>query len=223
MKNIKIILAISFLNLLLSSCATYYYAPSEQAVLKFTEKNQFSGSVSKSEAEGTAINAAYSLTDNIGFNTNYQEYQKNSIVFDSELIFYKKINKNFYPAVNLGYSWGDLHKYTGLYNLNLYRFYLQPSVGFSNDYFDFALSTRFSTVNYNLQIKSNRISNNNGTNLYDVGHKRFLFIEPALTAGIGYKFIKLRFQYAEVHQNDNNKLLLYENNIIVSLNFRFNL
>jgi len=259
MKNIKLFSIIIILSFFVSSCETYYYAPTEQTVLKFTEKKEVSASVGynligfvysdNSSWDKISINAGYSFTNYFGVNSNYQRFHKKDYFLDNELIFYKKVKKYFYPAINFGYTYGNRNG--DLYDLQMNRIYAQPSLGFSNNYFDFAISTRFARVDYDLDsdyyyyydctngqcvnvITKNEIPQYSAEHeIYTIYDKRkelrvlkdetFYFIEPAVTVGVGYKILKLRLQWAKAIQQDKYTVNHIEENFFLSINLRYNI
>ncbi len=64
-------------------------------------------------------------------------------------------------------------------DVNCMRFFVQPAVGASTDIFDGSLAARFVVLNLKQESK-----NSTG-----------LFIEPAITAEVGYKYAKAIFQF----------------------------
>jgi len=56
-----------------------------------------------------------------------------------------------------------------------------------------------------------------------VGKKDFYFIEPSFTIGLGYKFIKLRFQHIAAKKLNPIDLLYIEKNMSLTLNLTLNI
>ncbi len=56
-----------------------------------------------------------------------------------------------------------------------------------------------------------------------MGKKDFYFIEPSFTIGLGYKFIKLRFQHIAAKKLNPIDLLYIEKNMSLTLNLTLNI
>ena len=225
-----------FAILALSSCETIYYVPTNQNVLKFKEKGDAHLAIGADENFKYST-VGYAITKNVAILSEFKSISDNgsstelhrnrTFLWDNELIVYKKYPNYFIPAVNFGYGYGQINRNSQDYKLDVSRQFIQPSIGFSNDYFDFALSTRFSRVNYQLlQLKDPPIGSNRTFeeyhNLKDVGKKDFYFLEPAITIGVGYKFIKLRFQKIAVHKLSSSDLKYESSSATLTLNLTFN-
>ncbi len=57
----------------------------------------------------------------------------------------------------------------------------------------------------------------------DVGKKDFYFVEPAFTIGLGYKFLKLRYQYIIMNQLSSGEIKHMTEIGSLSLNLTFNI
>jgi hypothetical protein len=76
------------------------------------------------------------------------------------------------------------------------KFFVQPGIGITTGIFDLALTQRLSAVKY-YRFNSQYYSTESLQNDYldNITKPLYLFVEPALTARVGYKFIKLQAQY----------------------------
>ena len=94
---------------------------------------------------------------------------------------------------NVGFDVGYPNN-KSIFKANSMKFFLQPSIGFSNEVIDIAFSTRFVGVNFSnidtlgytpLQLEEENLDQVAGMHL---------FAEPALTTRIGYRYVKLHLQ-----------------------------
>ena len=76
--------------------------------------------------------------------------------------------------------------------MNISRYFVQPSFGFTSKYFDAVISSRIAILNYsNIEVEGfpifeiNIIQNNKSSALF----------EPAIIIRGGWKYVKLQFQY----------------------------
>jgi hypothetical protein len=204
------IIQFSFFIFLFTSCSIVYYPNRLNVPLLSSEKELVAnGAVG---ANGADVQAAYAVNDffalQVSGNTYYNsnEYQRNIHQYgDFGFGYYLKTDKLFKLEVfgGVGAGRGEDKKYdNGIVNDYAqgyyYKIFVQPNIGLSNDYFDFAFSTRISNVNfYNFSSTYTGVPINgvyqreleNGPFLFNT-----LFIEPALTAGLGYKMFKATAQ-----------------------------
>lgn len=201
---------IVILSLIFTSCSIVYYPNRINAPLLSSE-NEFVGNAAVG-ANGIDIQAAYSVNSFLALqfsgNTYYKnnEYEKNNHQYlDFGFGYYKKTDRIFKYEIfgGVGIGRGDDKKfYEGTVddyaNGYYYKIFVQPNVGLSNDFFDLIFSARVSNLNfYNYQSKYTGIRMNgiyerefeNGPFLFNT-----LFFEPAITAGLGYKFVKANAQ-----------------------------
>lgn len=209
------------LGLILSSCAHPYYLSKGPNVPLFTEKNEFSGSISMGMGDyysSTEVQAAYALTDHIavmsdfiitngGYETN-QNYDKLKY-FDGAVGYFKPFDKFLVFEIFGGfgtcsqehiyysYNWlGSVTFPEGKANISYTKSFLQPSIGMTFKAFEVAFSTSLSSQTFN--IESNSVSNTTAYNdeirLISENNHVFLF-EPALTCRAGWENVKFQFQY----------------------------
>lgn len=76
------------------------------------------------------------------------------------------------------------------------KLFVQPGIGITTGIFDLALTQRLSAVKY-YRFNSQNYTPEQLQNDYlnNITKPMYLFVEPAVTARLGYKFIKLQAQY----------------------------
>lgn len=215
--TLKAIIGIGTL-LFLTSCNHYFYVPAVQAPL-FTEKNEFRAAASQGygdegSIETTNIQLAYSITKNISVMTDFM-YVEGGLestgdyshggkgnYFDGAMGYYKLLDKNFVFEVHggLGYS-NQQHFYESKKaDLSLRKIFVQPSIGFTHDYFDIAFTPLISNVYY-YNINNSLFSGNyvyDGIN--ELSRQRsYFFLEPAITIRVGWKYVKVQVQFIGIH------------------------
>lgn len=229
MKKRNIFFLIGFI--LLSSCSHTYYVPNTVNVPLFKEKNEvrFAGHYNSDNVTVYEFQAAYAITNNLAVMANYMygyeytyEYFKNDCGYghylDAAVGYYKPLNKHFVVEVfgGLGacsqyhlykgeYLFFNGHYYPMMYYANMFflKNFIQPSIGFTFDYFDIALSTRLAYLSYFNIIHNLPSSNGNIIDLQKIIAKRnFLVFEPALTIRGGWKYVKLQAQLCPSFSND---------------------
>lgn len=178
------------------------YIPNAVNVPLLSSQGQFQGSVC-SGTSGYDVQASYSPVSNLGLMANGSFYSNT----DDSTGDYSK--RNFFEG-GAGYytafggagrfeTYGGYGQGTSTYR-NSYelfgtqeviatgyyrRFFLQPSIGTATDFFDAALSMRTCYVNF-YRIKSGDLSLDHNID--------GIFIEPTITARLGYKHVKLLAQ-----------------------------
>ena len=232
-------LTTAFLVILLSGCSHYYYVPNVQNVPLFQEKNQyrFSGIVGVGD-ESTCIElqSAYSISNQIGVMANFMHASDkrssgdNSSVnnsatgnyFEGALGYYKPLGKSgvfeVYGGLGMG---GQHHRYASYFSesgstdygssdLFLAKFFVQPSLGLTYDFFDLAFSTRLYSVNY-LSVRDHTFGDSYiSENLSALSSKSHFFLEPALTLRGGWKSVKVQFQLSIPGYLNSPRLYFYE-------------
>tara|TARA_R110002050_G_scaffold204327_1_gene339677 strand:- start:162962 stop:163714 length:753 start_codon:yes stop_codon:yes gene_type:complete len=237
MKPIVTSLSIILLSmgvLCIQSCGTYYYAATKQNVMKFKEKGDVNATIGAGmefENDVQNVSVGYAISNHWAVNATYNNLPRlkdHDYIWDNEVILFHKVSKSVLVANNFGFSFGKLNSGGEYFNLNVYREFLQPSFGFSNDFVELAFSVRFTNLHYSLNQVKNLNRSNGKTfreefELGDVGLRNYLFSEPAITAGLGYKWIMFRMQYTQPFKLDNDYLNYYSGPLLYfSLNARFN-
>jgi hypothetical protein len=200
----------------------------------FREKNEyrFSGSLAEGEESSSKeIQAAYSVTDHIGFMANFMS-AKGGIISDNEdwgkgnyldgaIGYFRPIKKSgvFEIYGGIGGS-NQRHNYTklsyingtasssstGFSDLSFTKIFVQPSFGFTFNAVDIAASTRICVLTFRRvlnQINGNVDESNTLNNISDGSH---FFLEPAITIRGGWKYVKLQLQASTASYFNNPDL-----------------
>lgn len=194
------------------------YTPNMQNVPLMQEKNEVKATVGPSD-----LQAAYAVTENVGVMLNGQ-YKKPTWTWTAGNTAYKYESRKTLVEAGAGYSMklgasGIFETYGGAgigkvtynrsysdtsggpttttdrYTASTTRFFIQPSVGVTNENVDFAFSTRIvglkfsniDTAGYTQDILLEEDLSNLNKPLYT-------FFEPALTLRVGYKYVKFHLQ-----------------------------
>ena len=154
MKKTIYFLLITIIVLAVQSCSSTYY-PSHANVSLFKAKNEMKASLGVSPSSAN-IDLSYSVTDNFlvtagafGYmqkessisNTTYKATRGYSFTIAPG--FYTHFgNGVFETLVGYGYNYSDARDTEG----NYHKFYIQPTIGTNNDYFELAFTPRLTTV-----------------------------------------------------------------------------
>jgi hypothetical protein len=238
-----------FLSVLLCSCSHYYYVPNVQNVPLFREKNEYrlSGTFGGGdESVCIEVQAAYSVTDNIGIMANFMSAKGGDVsdnknwakgnYLDGAIGYYKPINKygvfeiyggfggsnQHHHYMNTNYNSGTISNSSGgTSDLSFTKIFVQPSFGLTFKGFDVALSNRICILSFNKinnQISGNSEEHNT---LNSISNKSHLFLEPAITIRGGWKYVKLQFQAATASYFNNPDLHFEDYHIGIGLYFAF--
>jgi hypothetical protein len=220
----KQVIKFLFLLVFLCSCSHYYYVPSVQNVPLFKEKNEFRLSGTHSGGEEsvcTEIQAAYSITANIGIMTNYMSARGGNIsdnenwakgnYLEGAIGYFKPLDQNGVFEIYGGIGECNQHHHYmtpfyengtfskspgGTSDLSFTKFFVQPSYGLTFKGVDIAVSTRICVLSFNSVV--NQISINTGeyNTLNNISDESHFFLEPAITFRGGWKYVKIQFQAA---------------------------
>ena len=225
--------------LALTACQPYYYLPTKQNVMLFEKKGDVVLTVSSGNYSGSGIEAGYAITNNIGlysslntFNITNRERNVgfgNDYIWDNEVMYFNKYPSGLYTGLNLGVGFGQLNQDNVYYNLGLNRQFIQPSIGIKRyGFFELAFSMRLSHLSYSLKplmsLESDydRTMFNQYFNFQGLLNSDYYFIEPALTMGFTYKFLKLQFQYINAYKTNQEADFYIRKNLITSLKINLN-
>ena len=212
MKNQLIFIGLLVISMLSTSCNTTLYVPNAVNAPLLKEKNEIKASIGASNFQ-----AAYGITGNVGVIANAYwdnfkadvtsggittETENKGKLFEVGVGYFKPITENvvFETYVggglgNIDFSNDNTQKY---YEVDATKFFVQPAIGYVGKIFDIAFTPRFSAVKYNgLNTRGYTQAelNEEYLNKSDVEGKTWMFLEPAITARVGYKFIKLQAQF----------------------------
>lgn len=206
-------------SLALPSCKIMY-APNAQNVPLMQEKGEIRANIGVSNYQ-----AAYAVTENIGVMANGQFKKTDWSIgsdLDKESFISKKwlgeVGAGYFKKLG---EHGVMEAYTGLgygsvtfdrtstntdtmgtstnllstYNANTFKLFVQPAIGVSSEYADYAFSMRF------VGLKFNNIDTTGYTpqdlieeDIADIEDPFFAFLEPAVTVRVGWKYVKFHTQ-----------------------------
>ncbi len=190
-------------SLIFTSCYTLY-RPNTLHVPLFKEKNELSLNAGAG-ISGTELQAAYSVTNNFAvmangsfFNANVAEptgiYRKENNFGEIGLGYFQHLGENIIGEVFSGFGVGKAFNQGNFWignnsfnRANYTRYFVQPSIGFISNSFELAGSIRWSYVDFfNFKTESSIQPLDKLPN-----RSSYPFLEPALTARIGYKSVKI--------------------------------
>lgn len=194
---------VAFISFLFSSCYTLY-RPNTMHVPLFKEKNEFSLNAGASFS-GTEIQAAYSVTNNVAvmvngsfINANVAEptgiYRRENNFGELGLGYFQHLGENVIGEVFSGFGFGKAYNQGNFWVNNssfnradYTRYFVQPSIGFVSNTIELAAGLRWSYVDF-----FNFKSESSFQNSYNLPTRSsYAFIEPAFTARVGFKSIKI--------------------------------
>ncbi|HLP75136.1 MAG TPA: hypothetical protein VK155_19695 [Bacteroidales bacterium] len=192
----------------------------------FKEKNEYRLHGSFGLGTGTICfegQGAYSVTSNFGIMTNFMSAKgiENSSkswakgnYFDVAIGYYKPLRKSGVFEIYGGVGGSKQHHQymaenydpsnplynnsnAGTSNESFIKIFIQPSIGITFNWFDFAFSTRFNRLTFNnienqIDITSNKPEFDKL--FFTTQTKNFWFFEPALTIRGGWKYFKIQLQ-----------------------------
>ena len=219
--------------MLTAGCTHYYYAPNMHNVPLFQQKEELhlnlSGSAGNEFSAGE-LQAAYAPADHFGIMVNgflvdrkqntEDEYGRGYLVeggagtfvlLDSNLIFESWLGLG-YGKVENGYGNASASV------LQFNRYFFQPSLGYTSDYFDFAVSLRFSGLRYNdIRLTGTLVQRDHDEIEYINRNPFSLIIEPAFTLRVGWEYLKFQGQFGYSRNITNPELKQEELNLNVGL------
>ncbi|GEM_PF-314409 len=196
-----------------TSCGPIYYAPNSAQVPLFTEEKEISGGVNAADG-GIEIKDAFSLTDQIyicsgGTFANPENDSSgnggNGTLIELGAGYYKPLSKNFSWGASINFGFGRIENHypkvivnnqSGKIEADIFRYALQPYLGYKNKFLEAAVSVRISGVKYS-KVKGQLTLNKTDQVEYLNSNAHQVFIEPALTLRLGYKFVF--FQLQDIH------------------------
>jgi hypothetical protein len=206
-----------------AACNPIFYSPSSQHIPLLTEEKEFSASASFVTAESTesmALKAAYAISPHwalmaggsFHFNgeTDNHSASGGGGYIEGGAGYFKRIGEKFvfdtYGLVGFGgmnnrfpQSVANYPNTNGRIEAKLLSLAVQPAIGFKSRYFEAALSTRTSLINYR-NIQGNLVAQNadqqspSSQQEYLAAHRNNFLLEPALTLRGGLEFLKLELQ-----------------------------
>lgn len=192
-----------------TSCKVMY-VPNMVNVPLFKEKNEFRGTVSLWDYQ-----FAYAPAKNIGLmangyvrNSSFSDitnYSTSRNLFEGGIGYFNNLNEGFVFETyvvggvgNLSYNNSDIYTTPTVdkkFTTGFTRFFIQPSIGYTNDFVDVAFSTRIVKLGFN-SIKNDGYTAQDlkDENILDLDKTNYYFIEPTFTVRMGYKWCKIHLQ-----------------------------
>lgn len=200
---------------LLSSCTHYYYAPNQQNIPLFKEKEEvrisggygFEGMPGElNQAEAIDLQVAYAFSHKYAAMVNFQyvsggegNSRANGQFVEGGFGRYKVLRDGAVFECYTGFGWGSqYHRYSDVLSADLshIRFFIQPSFGWKFNAIELAFSTRLCDT-YFVKV-SPQSSYGTPISRYDLdvvdNNRNSILLEPALTLRIGWKSVKLQLQ-----------------------------
>lgn len=208
---------------LITACSPVFYSPSSQHIPLLTEENEFSASASyitAASTESMAVKAAYSISPRWALMAGGSSHFRGETspttssggggYVEAGGGYFTKISQKFvyetYGLLGFGsmdnrfpQSVSNYPNTNGRIKASLLSFALQPSIGFKSRYFEAALSTRTSLINYG-NIRGHLITQNvdqqspSSQQEYLADRRNNFLLEPALTLRGGLGSLKLELQ-----------------------------
>lgn len=226
-------------------CTHYYYMPNMQNVPLFKEKNEVNATLSIGTGDQTStleFQGAYSFTNNLAVSTNlmlangeYNNDKGNGTYIETSLGYFRPLLYDFlifelFSGVGMGnqehiyydYPWGGSPTYMGTSNCNLFKGFIQPAIGITFYPVDFAISGRFSYLNFIKVTNNINKSYPDFCYLDTISKNRTSYLfEPALTIRLGWKYTKLQLQLVNSFNLANADLRFEKFNLNLGLFLTF--
>lgn len=233
MKTINLLILILFILMITeTSCVHYYYAPSSNNVPLFKAKNevrlQASSTATEAQtdpdgASGFEIQSAYAVGNHTGLQLNFFHASKDDGDYGSGYGNYIEGAGGYFKSFGHNhlvfetYAGGGIGGVKNIYGDNNYsnenastsigKFFVQPSFGFTTQYFNMAVSSKFSLVN--IGLNNSTLSKENNPYDYDYvqslkGGKTYFFWEPGIMIRGGFKHVQAIIQLTETVTNNES-------------------
>lgn len=233
----KIFYAVSFL--VLTSCSTNYYIPNTQNVPMVKEMGE--GNINIAGNGGQAeLQAAYGVGNSVAIQANgmvvFPQDEDNGNggkgqFFEAGIGYFKLLGDNVLFDTYLLGGFGSMENHfpgtvaefpntTGEVSANMFRYGLQPSISYFNEYFSISGSARFVNLSYS-NIDGSLHFDNKDQHLYLNDHNSNFLIEPAITVRGGLEKIKIQLQYLRSFNVSNSDFPQSKDLISVGLNYHF--
>ena len=243
----KLLILLSVVLCLLTSCQHIYYAPNTSNAPLFSEKGetrvnglystggdseydgaefQFAHAVSKNAAVmANAFTASKSeMVDEYSSGNSHNETGKGSYFefgggFFGVLDARKKWIAEAYGGIGFG-SVTNVYSYKDESKVGITKYFIQPSIGYKSNYVEFAIVPKLSFVNW--KVKAERIrSIENQDNLDELQAIRsdpgFVAFEPSFIVRGGGKGVKVQLGLTVSNYEAEN--MFYSNELAESVNF----
>jgi hypothetical protein len=223
-RKIDLGVGLVLLMVLFASCSPEYI-PNMVNSPMFSNAGEFQATVATGTSNFDA-QAGYAITDHIAIiangsyadqtNDTTDEFHKHLIV-EGGLGYYQKINSAARMEVFGGYGVGKIQTLEdygmGLDQVDVQfnRIFLQPAIGASTDFFDGSFAARFAMVQ---MVPENAQTISKSWNA---------FIEPVITAKMGYKYVKAVIQFGYSFPTNEERIDYNHQRLILNFGLTFNI
>lgn len=206
---------VALASCLLSGCATVYYGPNSHNVPLFQKKGEariaagwnHEAEIFGSNTSGGEVQGAYAVTDKIGIVANVyvagasdQETgdEGRGRLFEGGAGYFRPVSRRVVFETYAGAGFGTLTHVrgsdSGKASVNAQRIFVQPSIGFTSDWFDAAGSLRMCALDYS-GIPEHPVDARDVAAAQELNANKFsLLAEPSLTLRAGWRYAKLQLQ-----------------------------
>lgn len=217
-----------------SSCKTVY-EPNAINTPMLKNKGEF-----RLYAGTTDLQASYAVTDHVGVMLNgfhVSEKSDNNVIHGSGGLieggigYFTSLQPLLFEVYagggRGGVSFSETRTENGVQTVREFsadgtRFFLQPGLGLTTQYFDLGITPRFVVGKYDNVITNYSTQDQIDGHFYQVDQPTWAFIEPAFTVRGGYRFVKLQLQYG-FSSKLNSQALSYKSSFLnVGLSFDLN-
>lgn len=196
----------------LSACSPIYYSANTQNVPLLSGNKDLSVNVAGND-DRLEVQAAYAVDEHVGVMLNNGFYFPRKAdngdggsgqFFEGGVGYFHSLGNNMiwelYGLTGYGHvqnsfpSTRDNHpNTTGTIDANIFRYGVQPALGYRTKYFEGAVSARLAGMNYSGVSGSMVYDSTDQVNYLRTNRNHFL-VEPAITLRTGTDFLKLQFQ-----------------------------
>ncbi|MGE0088418.1 MAG: hypothetical protein AB7S50_02960 [Bacteroidales bacterium] len=232
MKNFEITKRKVVINLLLllsligifNACSPEYI-PNMVNTPVFSNKGEFQATVATGTSNFDA-HLGYAITDNIAViasgsyadqtNDTTDEFHKH-LILEGGLGYYKNLSSNGRVEIFGGYGIGRIQTLeentldNPITDVSFNKIFLQPGIGAVTDFFDGSFATRLSII----QMLPSEQSN--------ITESWHAFIEPVVTAKIGYRYVKAVIQIGYSFPINAETIDYEHQNLILNFGLNFNI
>jgi len=227
---------ILILPLAISSCTHYNYVPNMHNVPLFQQKEEFhldlSGSVGN-EFSAFEVQTGFSLGNNFAIIGNGFFHDADREMFNDEYCrghiieggagAFVPMKDNMVFESYIGVGFGKIENGfddDATTKLDFNRYFFQPSLGYTSDFLDFAVSLRLSGLRYNDIHFTGELNSDDQDQIMYINRNPFsILVEPALTLRAGWEHVKFQLQLGYSVNATNPDLLQEDLNASIGMYF----
>ena len=201
-------------SVVFSSCRTVY-APNAVNVPLLQEKGEFKALIANNNLQlATAVTNHVGIMANGYLNTytsDDKSFKNNGKGAEIGIGYFahtdKRITYEAYGGAGLYNVQMREANNTKTFDADAVKYFVQPSVGWVNRYFEVAFSPRLSILKYSKPEIMGYDSYERVDNFFDIlDQKAYAFIEPTFTVRGGYRFVKLQVQLGYSYKISKNNI-----------------